>query len=154
MNHYIEVVTLILLSTVKFLLIPPLAIMQYKMHFAEAFTINAVGGIIGVLVFYFLSTELIIAWNWVLTFPPVRRIKQRLSYRTHISTKRRIVRIKTRWGLLGVIIITPCILSIPLGTFLVVRFFPGWKSIVYLSLSCVAWSFILNFSTCYMMNAF
>jgi hypothetical protein len=58
---------------------------------------------------------------------------------------RRMVRIWKRYGFTGVAIITPVLLSIPLGTFILTRFEAKKKKILlYLFISIVFWSFTLT----------
>ncbi len=56
---------------------------------------------------------------------------------------RRIIRIKQRYGLFGIAVTTPFLLSIPVGTFLVVRYYRSSKiKFTYLIVSNLVWSVI------------
>ena len=56
---------------------------------------------------------------------------------------RRIIRIKQRYGLIGIALSTPFLLSIPVGTFLVVRYYRASKfKFAYLIASNIVWSVI------------
>ena len=122
----------------------PLAIMQFKFNFLETMLWTNVGGILGIYFFAFLS-EKVMAW-WMRMFR-----KKRLAAATNqgrekkIFTKknRRIIRIKQRYGLIGIAATTPFLLSIPVGTFLVVRYYRSRKiKFTYLIASNVVWSAI------------
>jgi hypothetical protein len=54
-------------------------------------------------------------------------------------------KIRNKYGLLGIIILTPILLSIPLGTMLANRYYSTKKRIpLYLIISVICWSFILT----------
>ena len=149
MSQFFKILFVILFSSVKFILVPPLAIIEYKFPVWNAILFTSIGGAIGVLVFYFLSKELLLAWNILKAF--LRRYQKRRHHHKHHHNKpvftkfsRRMVRLKNRWGLYGLAIITPCILSIPIGTFIATQFFPGKRTIFLLCGSVVLWSIILN----------
>jgi len=122
----------------------PLAIMQFKFNFLETMLWTNVGGILGIYFFAFLSEKVIAWWNSMFR-------KKRLAAATNqgrekkIFTRknRRIIRIKQRYGLIGIAISTPFLLSIPVGTFLVVRYYRARKiKFTYLIVSNVVWSAI------------
>ena len=131
----------ILLSTVKFGMTFPLAIMEFRFSFFETILWINVGGIAGIYFFAYLS-EGIIKWvrkkfrkKKVNAIDPNKKIFTRKN--------RRIIRIKQRFGLIGIAASTPILLSIPIGVFLVVRYYPGVKSrFLYLIAGNVIWSFI------------
>lgn len=54
---------------------------------------------------------------------------------------KRFVKIKNKWGLFGIAILTPLILSIPIGTFLAIRFYKATKKTIFiLILFIIIWS--------------
>jgi hypothetical protein len=122
----------------------PLAIMQFQFSFTETLLWTNVGGILGIYFFAFLSDKLIAWWNR--TFRKKHREDLRkTSPDKKIFTKRnrRIVRIKQQYGLIGIAVSTPFLLSIPVGTFLVVRYYRTTKTrFLYLIASNVVWSVI------------
>ena len=140
----VQIILTILFSAVKFALTFPLAIIQFKFNFIETVLWTNVGGIIGIYFFAFLSDKLI-SW-WDRTFRK-SKIKIRKNAKTgkKVFTKknRRIVRIKQQYGLIGIAVTTPFLLSIPVGTFLVVRYYRSVKTrFLYLIASNLFWSVI------------
>lgn len=129
-----KIALLFLVSSVKFIFAFPLAL-SFKFSFLYTFVITAAGGIAGVIFFAFISQELIVFWNWFVKrcILPYPQTAKRLRFLTGdpdkavkpvpIKTKRRYIRFKKNFGLYGIAILTPCIISIPIGTFLVVRFY-------------------------------
>jgi len=145
MTKFFTVLFLVFFSSVKFVLVPPLAVMQYNLTFIESVSYTTLGGSAGVLLFYFLSKEILIAWMYIMN--KFRRKHERKLRRGHtggINRIRSLVRLKNRWGLVGLVALTPCLLSIPLGTFLAAKFFPGRRTIILLCLSVFGWSLLLN----------
>lgn len=120
-----EIIITILSSAVKFAMTFPLAIMQFRFSFLETLLWTNVGGILGIYFFAYLADRLL-RW-WRRTFHPRR--KKSADRKAFSSRSRRMVRIKQRYGLPGIAFTTPLLLSIPVGVFLVVRYYRNstWK---------------------------
>jgi len=131
----------ILLSTVKFGMTFPLAIMEFRFSFFETILWINIGGIAGIYFFAYLSEGLI---AWLRRKFRKKKAKKSKPNRKIFSKKnRRIIRIKQRFGLLGIAASTPILLSIPIGVFLVVRYYPRVKTrFIYLIAGNLIWSFI------------
>jgi hypothetical protein len=138
-----ELIT-ILFSSVKFAMTFPLAIFQFQFSFLETLLWTNIGGIVGVYFFAFLSEKLISWWNRTFRKPgPGSPAAGSSEKRVFTRKNRRIVRIKRQYGLAGIAISTPFLLSIPLGAFLAVRYYRHSRSkILYLVASNVIWSVI------------
>lgn len=113
----IEIILTIVLSSVKFAMVFPLVVLQFKFSFLETVLWTNLGGLAGVYFFAFLSEKLI-AW-WRRLFGKKKPSGKRIFTRRN----RRIVRIKQKYGLPGIALFTPVFLSIPLGAFLMVRYY-------------------------------
>lgn len=142
----IEIILTILFSAVKFAMTFPLVIMQFEFSFLETILWTNVGGIVGIYFFAFLSEKLIAWWN-----RNFRRSRlssdEETEHKKRVFTKRnrRIVTIKQRYGLIGIAVSTPFLLSIPVGVFLVVRYYRSSRSkFLYLIASNVFWSIIYS----------
>ena len=139
----VQIILTILSSGVKFAMTFPVVVMQFKFTFLETILWTNVGGILGIYFFAFLSEKLIAWWNR--TFRKKRSAPGYHNHNKKIFTRRnrRIIRIKQRYGLLGIAVTTPLLLSIPLGTFLVVRYYRTRKiKFTYLIASNLVWSVI------------
>ncbi|HYG49437.1 MAG TPA: hypothetical protein VD905_00975, partial [Flavobacteriales bacterium] len=56
-----------------------------------------------------------------------------------------VVRIKRRFGLIGLSIVTPAIISIPFGCIILAKFYPNWKiTVPVLFAFVIFWSFFLT----------
>ena len=140
----VQILLTILFSAVKFAMTFPVAIIQFKFNFFETLLWTNVGGIVGIYFFAFLSDKLISWWNRSFRNSH-KRIQQEQTSEKKVFTKknRRIIRIKQQYGLIGIAVTTPFLLSIPVGTFLVVRYYHSVKSrFLYLIASNLLWSVI------------
>ncbi|MEN8156065.1 MAG: hypothetical protein ABFS10_03885 [Bacteroidota bacterium] len=139
----IQIIVAILSSAVKFAMTFPLAILQFRFNFFETILWTNVGGLLGIWFFAFLSEKLITWWGRV--FRKKRSGSENQGRKKKIFTRknRRIIRIKQQYGLLGIAITTPLLLSIPVGTFLVVRYYRTSKvKFTCLVISNLGWSVI------------
>lgn len=139
MYHYFIV---FLISSVKFFVAFPIAL-QYHFNWLSIFITTSLGGITGILCFAFLSYEIIKMYDWFRkkffkNKPPKKKS-------VSIRKKRVYIKIKSQFGLWGIAILTPFILSIPIGTFLAVRFFGATKkTILILIFFLIFWAFVLS----------
>lgn len=144
-------ISIFLLSTVKFAFSFPLAVYQYKFNYIETLTTTILGGLAGVLLFAFLTDYIVLIWNYIASITKISKIPTIVRNNNKpkkVITRRNkmIVRIKNKYGLIGLAIITPVLLSIPVGTFISIRYYPDFKkTILILFLSILFWSNIISF---------
>jgi hypothetical protein len=83
-------------------------------------------------------------WNRTFRYPRQNATKKnKMTKKIFTQRTRRIVRIKQKYGLIGIAVSTPLLLSIPVGVFLVVRYYRSSRSkFLYLIASNMAWSAI------------
>ena len=157
----IKLLILILISATKFAVAPSIAILGFKYNFFQSVIITSAGGIIGVLFFASLSKEIINLWKHFVVpsniykyigniffkiFKRNNKKKVTLKKKTFTKKSRLIIKIKNQYGLVGIAVLAPPLLSIPLGTFLAVRFYQKNKrTIIYLIISVIFWSILLSF---------
>ncbi len=133
-----KVFVIILMSSIKFLLAIPIAAYKYEFSFWATFLFSSIGGILGVIIFAKFSHWIIEKYNtWI------------LKSKNEISKKgfKEIVAIKIvhKYGLFGIAFLTPIFFSIPIGTFIALRFFPNKKkTLPVLVASVFGWSFVLS----------
>ncbi len=140
----VPILLTILFSSFKFAATFPLVIIQFEFSFLETILWTNVGGIAGVYFFAFLSGKLIVWWKRIFRRSN-RKILEDEQQVKKIFTRRnrRIVRTKQKYGLIGIALITPFLLSIPVGVFLVVRYYHASKMrFLYLIASNLIWSLI------------
>ena len=136
-------ITIILFCTFKFAATFPMAIMIMKMSYTETILFTNIGGILGVILFAFASKMIIMLWEKL--WPHKYQVKSR-NKRIFSPKNRRFVKIKSKYGLPGIVVLNPVILSIPVGTFLVTKYY-GRKIINYIWLITgqIGWSFVYAF---------
>jgi len=132
-----QIILVWLLSTVKFVFgAVPLAL-GFGFSFFKTVVVTSTGGFVGVVVFVNLS-----AW----TIKKVKNVAEKRAVKKapkKIFTRRNkiIVQVKRKFGLPGIALLTPLLLSIPLGCFLAVRYFEDKQRVtVYMFSSILFWS--------------
>lgn len=150
--------SIILISAVKFLVAAPTSYL-FGYNYLETILNTTLGGWLGVIVFYYLG-------RYIFSHFPFWRRKMRHMYhklagipvhtRVIMNKKaeerkifnrrnRFIVMIRSRFGFPGLIILTPVILSIPIGTMLIAKYYSTRRGhLAWLSLSVMAWSVVLS----------
>lgn len=148
MEQFLEIISVTLTSAVKFAAAAFLAV-PYDWNYWQTLIVTAIGGIIGVFFFFYLS-------QWIMAL--ISSYKNKLYFLFGINASnvasrkkvfnwrnRLIVRVVKTFGLFGIAAITPALLSIPLGTFIAARYFRDKRKVVaYLCLSVVVWAFIMS----------
>jgi len=133
----IQAITVFLLACVKFFLAIPLAA-QYDFTFWQTFLLSCTGGLVGVVFFVKFSESVLKLYFRFFPFKPNTKKKKGFIRAFAIKVAR-------KYGLFGIALITPIFLSIPLGTFLALHFFPDKKkTLPILFASVFGWSFILT----------
>jgi len=120
----------------------PTTVFAYNFSFLETLLISGSAGVCGSVVFGYLSKEIIKLWEWLMNklFPKRKKPKR------FTRMNRFIIKAKKYFGITGIAIISPLILSIPLGSFLAIRFFGDRrKTVILMSISTVVWTIVLYF---------
>ena len=113
----------------------PLSVLKYDFNFIQTLLFTVVGGVLSVLVFSYLSDKI------------YKLIKTKEQNKVKKRSMKKALAIKTarKYGLVGIAFLTPIFLSIPVGTYLALHFFPEKKkTIPILITSVVAWSLVLS----------
>ena len=139
----IKYLLIFLLCMVKFVVAVPSGFATLDLAFIPFVLFTTAGGISGVLAFSFFSNYIFQAWDFLIS---------KLGFKIHTKPKRRFTRtsrIYTRiiknYGLIGVALITPTIISIPIGTVLALKLFPDKRKVIFtLSISVLLWSILLS----------
>lgn len=140
MGSLLEIASVFLMSTVKFVFGGVPLALGLGFSFFEAVTVTSAGGIVGVTFFVTMSDKLIAYFK-------KRKARKQLENPNHVRkkvftrTNKIIVIAKQRFGLLGISLLTPLLLSIPIGCFLAVRYFNDKQRILfYMFGSILFWS--------------
>ena len=142
-----------LVAGTKFLLAPFIAeLPPYNLNFWEAFTVTTVGGVAGVVTFVFFGDFVISKWSaFIYLIKRIYKTREQIRNETKHPKKkfnwrsRYVARVKRRFGLIGIAFVTPCIISIPIGSVVAVGFYKNkLKVLAYIFCSLIFWSFVLN----------
>lgn len=164
MELILKYINVILIASVKFFWATPYAYLL-SLSQVETFVLMEIGGLLGFVFFYyffsFMLVEIKLLWPAIYYITPrifkVRfeqwldtRRYRRLTANKFTRRNKMIVRIRQKTGMLGIVILTPVFLSIPLGAFLGTKYFHHKPAFIpWTLLSIFAWGFvsILFFST-------
>ena len=134
MGLWYEIFSVILTSSVKFFAGPILA-KSLGFSYLNTVIVSSVGGMVGVFVFFNLGTRIV---NFFPNFfKPIKKKK-----RVFTKKNKFFVNVIRNYGLFGLSIFTPVLISIPVGAFLAARFFQDQKNtaLLIMSISVVLWS--------------
>jgi len=134
MDAWYEIISVFLMSAVKFFAAPILA-KSFGFGYLQTIFITSLGGVSGVFLFFNLGARIVGFFpNF---FKPINKKRK-------IFTKKNkfFVVIIRDYGLFGIAIFSPVLISIPVGAFLAARFFQSQKktALAVMALSVVVWS--------------
>jgi hypothetical protein len=141
-------------SGLKFIVAPFMSI-NLGFTYAQTLVYTAVGGIAGVWFFYHLSHIVLAIYHRYYTQRLIPYLSQTSFFqnRTTVVKQKKIFSrrsrmlgtIRSKYGLPGIIILTPILLSIPFGTFLAITYYSHHRHILaYLAASVVCWTLVLT----------
>jgi len=120
----------------------PAVIAIYKYNYVMALLSSCTGAVVGTIVFTYLSAGILKWWNTLKD----KWFSSKHPKKIFTKSNRRVIRIKHRFGLVGIAALTPILLSIPIGAFLAERFYKDKKKVIlYLSVSGIFWCFTFYF---------
>ncbi|PKO98227.1 MAG: hypothetical protein CVU14_08405 [Bacteroidetes bacterium HGW-Bacteroidetes-9] len=149
---------ILLISSVKFLIAAPASYL-FGYSYLHTLINTTSGGLLGVLFFFFLSRAIFRLYRRIapavsnnfrkmIGLPVLSddEIKYNRGRKRIFTRKNRlIIKIRRTYGLPGIIILTPVLLSIPIGTFLAIKYYSSRKNLLaWLSLSVIAWALVLT----------
>lgn len=151
-----KLIQVVVISGIKFLFAPFISV-GYGFNYFQTVMFTTLGGIAGLFFFYYLSKWLIRLYFRIC--PVViayfggeeARVALQKSQcgkadRKKFTRKNKtIVNLRQKYGLIGIILLTPVLLSIPIGAFLAQKYYSRKSHILfYLSLSVLLWSFFIS----------
>ena len=121
---FLKILSVISLASVKFLFAAPTSI-ALGFNFIETIILCVTGGSLGVLVFAFSSKYVYKVINFI-----TKPFKSKKKGSKKKNGNQLAEKIAKKYGLVGLSIITPSIISIPIGTLIAIKLFPK-KSAIY-----------------------
>lgn len=155
MSGFFKILIVFAVSSIKFLFAPALAF-SMGLNFIQTLLSTTAGGIVGVVVFFFLSRWLLMIYSrYFFYYFHLLRVKgykalnisvpRFIPARKFTRRNRLIIKLIQKFGLAGIVILTPILLSIPVGTFIATRYFSTNRYLlVYLSGSVLFWSLFMS----------
>lgn len=142
--HLLKILEVALIAGVKFV-IAPFEAERYHFNFKEAYLVTTAGGIIGIIAFTFIGELIAYAWRKTILFFEKPLHLQEKPKKKFTWLRKFVIKTKMGFGLFGLVITTPLIISIPIGTFMIHRFYRRkGKNILLLIVSILLWSLVLN----------
>lgn len=155
MSGFLKILIVFAVSSIKFFIAPALSF-SMGLNFLQTFLSTTSGGITGVVIFFFLSRWLLLLYAKYFVFY-MHRIKKyiygllkleapaEIPARRFTKRNRIIIKVVRKYGLTGIVVLTPVILSIPIGTFLATRYYASNRYLlVYLISSVLFWSLLMS----------
>ena len=131
-------------AAIKFV-VAPFEAERYGFNFRQAFLITTTGGIAGIIAFTFIGDAIAFGWKKIKGIFKKKKAGEAAPKRIFTRNNKFVVRMKMKYGLIGIIITTPTVISIPIGTLMTHRFYRRkFRNVLLLSLSLIIWSLILN----------
>lgn len=123
---------------VKFFFAIP-AVVAVGYSFWQTVSMAIVGGLTGFFLFFYFGELLKVLWRKLFNAKE-GKVKKKFTKKNRL-----IINIKGKYGLIGLALLTPSVLSIPLGSILAGRYFDeDRRTIPYMIISIVAWAFVLS----------
>jgi hypothetical protein len=155
LSGFLKILIVFLVSSIKFLFAPALSF-GMGLNFVQTLLSTTAGGILGVVVFFFLSRWILMLYSrYFFYYFHIARVKiysslnitvpKFIPARRFTKRNRFIIKLVRKYGLAGIVIMTPILLSIPVGTFVATRYYSSNRYLlVYLSCSVLFWSLFMS----------
>lgn len=137
-----EILILLLFSSTKFFLAPPAALLAgYDLK--NTILICGSGGTAGFFFFFYFA--MFVNRTWLKLFPKKKKV---------FSKKNKlIVKVRSGFGLVGVALLTPCLLSVPLGSILAANYYKKNKATIPTFLISIwFWAITISCTLVYFKN--
>ncbi len=144
MTEVFTVIYLVLLSSVKFFIVPFLSINFYNYSFFTYVIINTIGGIIGST--FFFKTSFFFVQRALKKRQEKIKAGTAKPKKKFTKLNRFIVVIKSTMGMYGLALITPALISIPIGSVIAAKYYhlQPKKMLGLIYFSSLLWSMALS----------
>jgi hypothetical protein len=140
-----------ILAATKFLFAPFVAEGVFQIGYFDAILVTTIGGFVGIILFTFFGEGVIwlsdkIVYGVKRLYKTAEAISSENANKKKFTAKNKlIVRVKKRFGLIGISFLTPCIISIPFGCFVGVAIYKSkTKVMIYCTGWLLFWTVVLN----------
>jgi hypothetical protein len=155
LSGFLKILIVFLVSSTKFLFAPALSF-GMGLNFIQTWLSTTARGIVGVVMFFFLSKWILQLYSrYFFYYFHLAKVKvynslnisvpKYIPARRFTKRNRMIIKIVKKFGMVGIVVLTPVLLSIPLGTFIATRYYSSNRLLlVYLSTSVLFWSLFMS----------
>ena len=143
MEAIIKLIVGLLLCSVKFgvMFVPTIRVNGY--NFIESILFGLAAGFLGNLVFIYAGEYLNKGIDRGLDY--LRGNKPRKIKKKFTKSTRRLVKVKSKYGLFGIALLSPLFISIPIGAFIAVRYYHNKRKIMlYMMASVATWTLLFS----------
>lgn len=135
-NHILKLLSVCLFSAIKFFFALPYSY-AIKLSYWESIISTCTGGLLGFFFFYYLSGIIIkfLVKNGL--YKKIKPRKRKDGKKIFSRKNKLIVKTKLSYGLIGLVILTPIILSIPVGSFILRKYYKNDKLAIPLMCSSI-----------------
>lgn len=157
MEYFLKIASVFLVAGIKYFWATPYSF-GLKLNEWETLFFMEAGGILGFMFYYyffgFMFKELKLLWPLVYRFTPVlfkvrfemwleRQKMKKSNAKKFTKMNKAIVKMRKLYGMWGLVVLSPIILSIPVGAFLGNKYFKHNQHFIrYMLLSIVLWGFL------------
>ncbi len=157
MGYLLKYLNVIVIASIKFFWATPYAFL-FRLNLVETFVMIQLGGLLGFLFFYYFFSFLLIEIKriWPLIYyitPRIFKVRfeqwldgqryRRLTANKFTRMNKMIVGIRHKYGMLGIVLLTPILLSIPIGALLGTKYFHHRRSFIpWMLLSIFVWGIV------------
>lgn len=135
----LKFLTVFLLSSIKFAWLGVPGSIAAGYSFLQSVCVTTAGGWTGVVFFSYLSEWLIKKTKAITTKITKKKPKKKFTL-----TNKFVVRVKRTLGLAGIALLTPPLLSHPVGVFFAIRYYKDKRRVIsYMMVSTLFWSITL-----------
>ncbi|MCO4291749.1 hypothetical protein NF867_02600 [Solitalea sp. MAHUQ-68] len=141
--HLLEYIGFLLLSSVKFFFFYPIFITKENYNFFEAMTFGLTSGFIGSATFIFFG-DLVYKFFHKLKLKREANGPAKEPQKRSVKHKRLIIKLRKGWGLWGIALLSPVLITIPFGCFLATRYYHNKHRILGHFMAAIAfWSALI-----------
>ena len=140
MEYILKIISVFIVASLKYFWASPYSF-GLKLNEWETLFIMEMGGILGFMFYYYSFTPVIFKVRFEMWL--IRHRFKRINARKFTKRNKIIVNMRRRFGIWGLVILSPVILSIPVGALLGNKYFRhNHHFIPYMILSIVIWGVI------------
>lgn len=127
MTFSFKISQVFLLATIKYFYAPMYGI-AIGLGFWPNFITVAIGGSFAFTIYYYFAGKIVQFFHWLAEVKVIKKLrlrKKRKKKKNRVFTKRNrmLIKLRRNYGMWGIILLTPVLLSLPVGAFLLRKYY-------------------------------